>query len=411
MESYRVSISKGVFMFHFPIKKQLNSNYIYQFSMFLVYIGIALLAISDSGIQLLILMEIGPGSRTLRLIAMWLLFIKILLTRYSKKEFLLLTPVTLLALYNYTVSGNIYCVYTVLVIACLKDVDFSTLFKVLFYSTLSAVVFVGILSFFNIGSPTQLTQDFGRGLVETRYCFGLYHPNIWHQAIGRCIIFACIGYFKQLNIIHLLILLVFNYFIYTMSVSRTGLLAVSIFLILLIFYKYLKKFMHTLFVKICAIAGMFGVYSLYIYYTYKLTGEYHLRAEEFNWIIATGRLRQALNFLETHPIQMFSSRFPDDGTLFDCGFFRIFYECGYLWAIIFFAALFTLVILAMKKNWDIIIPVVVYFIFCSLYEFDPVTRPTYNIAVFFFALLVFPSLRPKFDDFMTSSRRIKSRKS
>ena len=195
-----------------------------------------------------------------------------------------------------------------------------------------------------------------------------------------------------------------------MSVSRTGLLAVSIFLILLIFYKYLKKFMHTLFVKICAIAGMFGVYSLYIYYTYKLTGEYHLRAEEFNWIIATGRLRQALNFLETHPIQMFSSRFPDDGTLFDCGFFRIFYECGYLWAIIFFAALFTLVILAMKKNWDIIIPVVVYFIFCSLYEFDPVTRPTYNIAVFFFALLVFPSLRPKFDDFMNPSRKIKSLK-
>ena len=170
--------------------------------------------------------------------------------------------------------------------------------------------------------------------------------------------------------------------------------------------------MHTLFVKICAVAGMFGVYGLYIYYTIKLAGEeYHLPAELFNWKIATGRLRQALDFLETHPIQIFSSRFPDDGTLFDCGFFRIFYECGYLWAGIFFTTLLILVILALNKNWDIIIPVAVYFIFCSLYEFDPVTRPTYNIAVFFFALLVFPALRPKFDDFMTSSRRIKSLKS
>lgn len=383
-----------------------------QLSIFLVYLGVSLIAISDSGIQLLILMTIGPGSRTIRLVGMWLLFIKILLTRYTKKEFFILAPITILALYNYTVSGNIYCVYTILVIACMKDVDYSTLFKVLFYSTLASVVFVGILSFFNIGSPTQLTQDFGRGLVETRYCFGLYHPNIWHQAIGRCIIFACIGYYKQLNIIHLLILLVFNYFIYRMSVSRTGLIAISIVLILMIFYKYMAKFMHTLFVKICAVAAMLGVYGLYIYYTIKLAGEeYHLNAELFNWKIATGRLRQALNFLETHPIQMFSSRFPDDGTLFDCGFFRIFYECGYLWAGIFFLALFTLVIIALKNNWDIIIPVVVYFIFCSLYEFDPVTRPTYNIAVFFIPLLVFNSLSNGFHDFMLSSQRTKSLKS
>ena len=383
-----------------------------QFSILLVYLGISLIAISDSGIQLLILMTIGPGSRTIRLIGMWLLFLKVLLTRYSKKEFFLFVPAALLAFYNYTLSGNIYCVYTVLVIACMKDVDYATLFKVLFYSTLGSVIFVGILSFLGIGSPTQLTQDFGRGLVETRYCFGLYHPNIWHQAIGRCIIFACIGYYKQLHIIHLLILLVFNYFIYTMSVSRTGLLAISIVLVLLIFYKYLAKFMHTLFVKLCAVAGMFGIYALYIYYTIKLAGEeYHLPAELFNWKVATGRLRQALNFLETHPIQMFSSRFPDDGTLFDCGFFRIFYECGYLWAGIFFLTLFALVVISLKYNWDIVIPVVVYFIFCSLYEFDPVTRPTYNIAVFFIPLLIFSSLSGNFHDFMLSSRKTKSLKS
>ena len=383
-----------------------------QLSIFLVYLGVSLIAISDSGIQLLILMTIGPGSRTIRLIGMWLLFIKILLTRYTKKEFFLLAPIAILALYNYTVSGNIYCVYTILVIACMKDVDYAALFKVLFYSTLGSVIFVGILSFFNIGSPTQLTQDFGRGLVETRYCFGLYHPNIWHQAIGRCIIFACIGYHKQLNIIHLLILFVFNYFIYRMSVSRTGLIAVSIVLILMIFYKYLTKFMHTLFIKICAVISMLGVYGLYIYYTIKLAGEeYHLPAELFNWKVATGRLRQALDFLETHPIQMFSSRFPDDGTLFDCGFFRIFYECGYLWAGILFLTLFALVITALKNNWDIIIPVVVYFIFCSLYEFDPVTRPTYNIAVFFLPLLIFNSNKTAFHDFMLSSRKTKSLKS
>ena len=377
----------------------------------LFYIGIALIAISDSGIQLLILMTIGPGSRTIRLIGLWLLFFKVLLTRYTKKEFFLFIPLAFLAMYNYTLSGNIYCVYTILVIASMKDIDYSILFKVLFYSTLVSVVFVGILSLFGIGSPTQITQDFGRGLVETRYCFGLYHPNIWHQAIGRCIIFACIGYYKQLNIIHLLMLFVFNYFIYRMSISRTGLIAISIVLILMIFYKYLTRFMHSLFVKICAIVCMVGVYTLYIYFTIKLAGpEYHLRAEEFNWLVATGRLRQSLDFLEFHPIQWFSSRFPDDGTLFDCGFFRLFYESGYLWAGLFFLAFFALIIFAMKKNWDIVIPVCVYFIFCSLYEFDPVTRPTFNIAVFFMPLLIFKSTSDKFNIFMISSQRTRNQK-
>ena len=166
--------------------------------------------------------------------------------------------------------------------------------------------------------------------------------------------------------------------------------------------------MHTLFVKLCAIAGMLGVYGLYIYYTIKLAvEEYHLNAELFNWKVATGRLRQALNFLETHPIQIFSSRFPNDGTLFDCGFFRLFYECGYLWAGLFFIAFFALVLLAMKKNWDIVIPVCVYFIFCSLYEFDPVTRPTYNIVAFFLPLLVFKTSATEFSNFMTSCQKTK----
>ncbi len=372
---------------------------------FLVYLGIALLAISDSGIQLLILMEIGPGSRILRLIAMWLLFAKVLLTKYTKKEFFILAPITFLALYNYTISGNIYCVYTILVIASMKDVDYSILFKTLFYSTLSTVIFVGILSFFGIGSPTHLTEDFGRGLVETRYCFGLYHPNIWHQAIARCIVFGCIGHYKRLNIVHLLILFMFNYFIYTMSISRTGLLATWIFLLLIIFYKYLTKLMHTIFVKICAVLGIISVYGLYVYFTYDFATKWTLNAQLFDWKITTGRIQQAVAYLSYNPIKLFSSRFPDDGTLFDLGAFRIFYECGYLWAGLFFLTFLLLVIISLKKNWDIIIPVSFYFVFCSLYEFDPVTRPTYNIVVFFLPLLLFNSTAGAFHNFMISSQR------
>ena len=373
-------------------KFSINYDFVKKCSALLVYIGIALLAISDSGIQLLILHVIGPGSRTLRLAAMWFLFAKVILTRYTKKEFLILAPLTVLALYNYTRSGNIYCVHAILVIASLKDIEYSKLFKVLFYSTLLSVVFVGILSFFGIGSPTQITQDFGRGVIETRYCFGLYHPNIWHQAIARCIVFACIGYYRQLNIVHLIILFIFNYFVYTMSVSRTGLLAIWIFLILVIFYKYLGKLMHTLFVKLCAFAGVLGVYGLYVYFTWDFAVNWSLNSQLFDWKITTGRIQQALGFLNYNPIQIFSQRFPDNGTLFDLGAFRIFYECGYLWAGLFFLAFFLLIAIALKKHWDVIIPTAFYFIFCSLYEFDPVTRPSYNVIIFLIPLLIYHTM-------------------
>ena len=196
-------------MNRFPVK---NIS-IKKLSILFVYIAVSLLAISDSGVQLLILHTIGPYSRTLRLIAMWLLFAKVLLTRYSKKEFFLLVPLSVLALYNYTLAGNIYCVYCILVIASLKEVDYPTLFKSLFWSTFGTLLFVGVLSFLGIGSPIQLTQDFGRGVVETRYCIGLYHPNIWHFAIGRCIIYFCLGYYKKLNFIHLIAAFILNYFV------------------------------------------------------------------------------------------------------------------------------------------------------------------------------------------------------
>ena len=149
--------------------------------------------------------------------------------------------------------------------------------------------------------------------------------------------------------------------------------------------------MRTLFVKLCALSGLLSVYGLYVYFAYDFAVNWTLNSQLFDWRITTGRIQQAIEFLAYNPIQMFSSRFPDNGTLFDLGAFRLFYECGYLWAGLFFLAFLLLFILALKNNWDIIIPVSFYFVFCSLYEFDPVTRPTYNIIVFFLPLLIFSS--------------------
>ena len=169
--------------------------------------------------------------------------------------------------------------------------------------------------------------------------------------------------------------------------------------------------MHTLFVKICAFMGIISVYGLYVYFAYDFATTWTLNAQLFDWKVTTGRIQQAVAYLSNNPIRLFSSRFPDNGTLFDLGAFRLFYECGYLWGGIFFLAFFSLIIISLRKHWDFVIPLSVYFIFCSLYEFDPVTRPTYNVIVFFLPLLIYSTTADKFHNFILSCQRTKSLKS
>lgn len=360
-----------------------------KYSVLLVYLAAALLAVSDTGIQLLILNTVGSHSRILRQIAIWLLFLKVTGTRYTKREFFLLAPIAVLSLYNYTLCGNIYCIWNILIIAAMKNVDFPTLFKVLFYSTFTALVTVSVLSLNGIGSAASITMDFGRGSVETRYCPGLYHPNIWHFAFARCIVYFALGYEKHLKWYTLLALLAANFAAYRFTVSRTGLLAGTAFVILLFAYKYLGKLMHCISMKAAIMGGLPAVFGIYFYflYDYAVTGSE--LSEYINSKLTTGRIGQAVSYLSKHPIKLMGSRFPDDGTVFDCGILRMFLESGWLLAGIFVISFLILLFVALKNHLDGVTATCIFMAMYSLYEANPTTRPSYNIVVFFMAILLY----------------------
>lgn len=358
-------------------------------SCILVYIAAALLAVSDTGIQLFILNTVGDHSRILRQLALFLVFFKIIGTRYTKKEFFILFPIACLSLYNYTLCGNIYCVWNILIIASLKDVDFFTLFKVLFWSTLGSLILIGMLSFWDIGGAFSLTQYFGREEIETRYCFGLYHPNIWHYAFARCIVYGVLGYRNKITWHSLSALFALNYIAYRFSASRAGFLTVSLFLILIFCYQYLGKLMHSLFLKVCTVVGTIAAFATYLYFLYAYVKYGNLTALLFDAKVTNGRIRHAIIYLRDNPIRFMGTRFPDDGTVFDCGFFRMFSESGWILGIIFAAAFLILLLLSLKNNWDHVTAACIFTALYSLYEASPASRPSYNIIVFFMAVLVY----------------------
>lgn len=371
--------------------KYLSKQYFFILNL-LVYAAITLLVISDSGMQVFILTTFGPHSRILRKIAFVLLFTKVSFTRYSKKEFLVLLPFTAIAIYNYTVCGNIYGLYNVLIVAAMKNIDYSVLFKCAFYSSAFTIVTLGILSFIGIGSAFSLTESFGRGAIETRYSFGLGHPNIWHQTFARCIVYFVLGFSQKLKWQHLSALTVLNYIAYKFTLSRTGLLSVSIFLILYILYKYLPKFMNFFITKFFITIGTLGIPALFIYACYALHTAWSNWAVNFSAKFTTGRLFQAVFFLRERPISLWGNQVPND-SVFDLGLLRMFYEYGYLCGIVFILLLILVFLYSLKNNYGLLTCVCVFVFLYSLYEAPVISRAPNNISVFFIALLLYPQLK------------------
>lgn len=355
----------------------------------LVYVAVMLLAISDTGIQMLILNTAGFHSRTLRKIAFCLLFAKVLGTRYTKKEFFIIFPIAILSLYNYTICGNNYCLWNILMISSMKDIEETIFFKTLFFSSLSAMIFVGLLSALNIGGSISLIENFGRGTIETRYCFGMFHPNIWHFSFARCVVFYVFAFKEHLNWKHLLSLLILNTIAFYFSASRTGFLATTIFVLIILAYIYLPKLMHSCFIKYAIGSGIPLLFCMfYICLRYVAVSRTKL-AIFINEKLTTGRLSQASDYLFYHPLKVWGTRFPDDGTVFDCGFFRMLSESGWILGSIFIIAFLLLLFMSLKYKRYEITALCIFFSIYSLYETYPTTRPSYNIVIFFMALLIY----------------------
>lgn len=357
----------------------------------LTYIGMALLLISDHGVQVFLLVfcgNFGISSRILRMTAFCLLFTKVLGTRYTKKEYLLLMGTFFISFYSYTKSNNLYGIYNVLVIASLKDIDFTKFFQMAFWTVFLTILCLGILSFLGIGYDLSMTQDFGRGSIETRYCFGFGHANIWHQAVSRCMVFFVLGYRQKLYWPHFLGLLAINYLAYTFSVSRTGLLATWAFLILCLCYQYFPKlFFH----PIIRTGTVFGMSFLYFAFFQILQGYYHEINARVYWIdvhLTNCRISQGLERILANPISLWGHNYTDS-KVFDCGILRMLYEYGWIQSLLLVLACALLFLWALKKKKGDIIALCVFMAFYSFYEAAPATRASYNLTIFLLAYFLF----------------------
>lgn len=169
---------------------------------------------------------INPIEGILFRITFSLCLIKVCLTKYSVKEYIIVALFLGLGAISYFATGRNEIVRIVMFVAACKDVDMEKCLKVVFYITLIGCITIISLSLIGIGGDIVLTKDYGRIGVETRYTLGMGHPNALHCMIWALSVLGMYLYKEKLKWYSYLLITGVNVFFFLLTDSKTSLLMV-----------------------------------------------------------------------------------------------------------------------------------------------------------------------------------------
>ena len=161
-----------------------------------------------------------------------LCLIKVLLTKYNKKEYIIIALFLGLGFISYRVTGRNEILRIVMFLAACKDVDMFRCLKMVFWMTLAGCVGIVLLSVTGIYGAMTLTQDFGRGGVETRYVLGMGHPNALQCMVWMISSLGMYLYHTNWKWFHYAAVLVVNLLFFFLTDSKTSMAIVAVAVVL-----------------------------------------------------------------------------------------------------------------------------------------------------------------------------------
>lgn len=149
---------------------------------------------------------------------------KVLLTRYSLKEWLVMFVCGIFGFISYKATGRNEILRIVVFLAACKDTDMRKVLKYVFYTTVAGCGILVFLSVTGIYGKLALEADFGRGYTQVRYCLGLGHPNALHCMVMMLLLLGLYLYNEKMKWYFYILLFAFNYALYILTDSNTGFL-------------------------------------------------------------------------------------------------------------------------------------------------------------------------------------------
>lgn len=229
----------------------------------------------------------------------WLL--KMLLTSYSKREAVAVLALLLLSSVIYGVSGEKGLLLYVMMIVGVKNIPVKRLFAVgLGVWTVSFGSLFFLTAAQLIDSPFKVHEKGGELII--RWGLGYSHPNVLH--VSYLLLCLLAGYLlaDRMKLKWLLLLMAGNFYTFLYSVSFTGFIAVTFYLVLCAYWMYRKKIGVTEKILIGSGVGFCVLFSMLA--PIMLQGELF---EIVNRLLNT-RLRLSRHFLTNYPVSLLGRR-------------------------------------------------------------------------------------------------------
>ena len=256
----------------------------------------------------------------------FLLFaVKMLCSRFSRREWLWLLFFGVLAGICYLCSDRDEAVRLVVFCAAFRDVDVKKALKLAFFVTLSGCLVLVFLAAAGIFGNMYIIDDGDRGL---RYTFGLGHPNACYclfwalSTLGICL------WHEKMKAWHYGLITLAGILLFLPTRSRTGFLFLVFTLALSLLLAYQKKAREAKLLYALGIATVLAcvLLSVWIAYYEPYQGPFYTYIDRF----ITGRIT-SMNTLEggggmLRNWRLFSR--PENIKYFDLGYVRLFYWYG-----------------------------------------------------------------------------------
>ena len=256
---------------------------------------------------------------------------KIVLTKYSRKEWIVMAAFVLMGLCSYVCTDKEEIIRVVALCAACKGMDAKKVLSYVFYTTLIGCLGIMGLSVLGIYGDISLTAAYRNNIIETRYTFGMGHPNAFHCMVLMLTLLWIYLKFDKLNVYKLGILMGINVLAYCFSTSRMGVMTTAISIMVAAFFVYFPKLRDQKWVYIfgciaiaMTVALAVGVAWYGVGFNYK--GWSHLWLDKIDFTIFSARLRYAYFRADLTTWSLFSN--PENTRFFDMGIVRLFYWYG-----------------------------------------------------------------------------------
>lgn len=181
---------------------------------------------------------INPIEGQLFRVTFVLFALKLLLTEYNRKEWLLIFLMEAVGLISYRVTGKNDIIRIVTFMAACKDIPMKQILRYFFYVTLIGCIGIIFLAVTGIYGDISLATDYGRGfdsmqrvgVREVRYTLGMGHPNALACMFLMLLALGIYIYSERLKWYVYLFLALLSVGVYKLTDSSTGLIVAALLL-------------------------------------------------------------------------------------------------------------------------------------------------------------------------------------